>query len=144
MATLEQVTNEIEVSINFLKNGLLREVALDYLTNSKKRIFTDGIKADGSQIGEYSEVTKAIKRKKGRFTSEKVNLRDTETLVNSYVAQPNGVNGYDVGFVSGSSNGVSNTAKIEKLKKQYGDDLLDPSKEELNEIDDLINKLKIF
>lgn len=142
MATLDQVTKEIIADLDNLSNNLVREVALDYQTNSRKRIFTDGIKSDGSQMGTYSPVTKAIKRKKGRFTSDKVNLRDTETLVNSYIVEPTR-NGYEVGFKSGLSGGVSNTEKKKKIEKKYGE-VFEPTNDELDKIDDLIDRLKFF
>lgn len=141
MATLDEVSREITSKIDGFSHDLLREIALDYTTNSKKRIFTDGIKADGKQIGEYSAVTKSIKRKKGRFTSDKVNLRDTETLVNSYIAEPKGTD-YSVGFIAASNQKVTNSAKILKLKKQYGYDLFDASDEEINNVDIIINAAK--
>lgn len=132
MATLDEVTNEINNALTMLKNDVLREVALDVQTKTRKRIFTDGIKSDGNKIGTYSPVTEAIKRKKGRFTSSKVNLRDTETLVNSYIVEPKGKK-YVIGFASASRNGITNTAKIEKLEEQYGSDLFEPTDKEIEE-----------
>lgn len=143
MATLDEVYNDITNGLNTLKNDVLREVALDVQTKTRKRIFTDGIKADGNKIGEYSPVTEAIKRKKGRFTSSKVNLRDTEKLVNSYVVEPKGKK-YVIGFVSASRSGVTNTAKKENLENKYGNDLFEPMEKEIEEAVENVIKLIEF
>lgn len=152
MATLDEVSREITSKIDGFSHDLLREIALDYTTNSKKRIFTDGIKADGKQIGWYKASTIAFKRKKGRFTTRTINLRATETLVNSYLQEPKGTD-YVVGFVAATrmseglgknakSKPVTNTELKEMLEKRYGNDLFDPSQEELDKIDVIINSAK--
>lgn len=151
MASLNEVSKEIVLALNRLETNILREVALDYVTTSKKRIFTDGVKADGKQIGWYKASTIAMKRKKGRFSTRTVNLRDTETLINSYRVEVKSGD-YEVGFVEASrmsgigkdKKSINNTELIVKLKNQYGNDLFDPSQEELDYVDVLINKIKLF
>jgi len=112
------------------------------LSLSRDRIFTKGLNSKGEQIGEYADVSIRKKKDKGRFTSRKVNLRDTETLVNSYIVTRKGKQ-WQIGFTSGSREGdegqsVSNTEVIKKLEEQYGDDLFGATDEELALIPELI------
>lgn len=139
MATAKEVSKELIDDINSLSNEILREVALDTLTRTKKRIFTDGLNSDLEPIGDYTPNTVNIKKKKGRFTSPKVNLRDTETLVNSYVVEPT-KDGYDIGFISASSKGVTNTDKIKKIKEKYGE-VFNTTSDEDKAIDSLIHRM---
>ena len=115
---------------------------VNLLSVSRERIFDKGLNSNGQPIGDYTITTVRIKKDKGRFTSRKVNLRDTETLVNSYIVTRKGKQ-WQIGFTSGSREGdegqsVSNTEVIKKLEEQYGDDLFGATDEELALIPELI------
>ena len=120
MATLESVSKEIKRQLA-ATSGIGRAVASDLLTLTKIRIFEDGKATDGSEIGTYTANTIAIKKKKGRFTSSKVNLRDTGKLASSYIFSTKGKNEFVLGFAQVSrSGGETNTSIIKKLEEQYG------------------------
>ncbi len=135
MATLKNVSKEIIDQLK-LTSQIGRIVGSDLFTLTKVRIFDDGIASDGNPIGTYSPVTVSIKKSKGRFTSKDVNLRDTETLANSYTFKGEG-DSTEVGFRSATKNGVSNTEKIKKIEEKYGDVFALTANEE-GEIDNII------
>ena len=109
MATLKAVTAEISRDLHGFTDEVARKVGSDLYSLTLDRIFTKGIAADGAKIGTYAESTVSLKKSEGRFTSKQVNLRDTETLVNSYRFQTNG-NKVELGFIDRSKDGV----KIQK------------------------------
>ena len=136
VATLKNVSEDILKQLA-LTSQVGRVVGSDLFTLTKKRIFTDGIASDGASIGTYSPVTVSIKKSKGRFTSKEVNLRDTETLANSYTFEGKG-DSAEIGFRGATKNGVSNAEKIKKIEQRYGDVFGLTSKEE-GEIDNIID-----
>lgn len=136
MATLKAVSKEITSDLIKFSDQVARKVGSDLHSITLDRIFTKGIAADGAKIGTYAPATISIKKSKGRFTSTTVNLRDTETLANSYSFSSKGAVA-DLGFRNATKNGVSNTEKIKKLEDKYGD-VFGLTKGEESEIDEII------
>jgi hypothetical protein len=120
MATLEKVTEELLNDLQKFSSQVARKIGSDLHTITLDRIFTEGIASNGQKIGTYSPGTISIKKKKGRFTSKQVNLRDTETLVNSYKFETKG-DLVELGFIKKEKDGVSNSKKVKDLKEKYGD-----------------------
>lgn len=138
MATLESVSKDILRGLNVIDSQVGRVVASDLLTLSRVRIFDDGINSSGSKIGDYTPVTISIKKSKGRFTSSKVNLRNTGKLANSYIFSQKKKNEFVLGFANISrGDGKTNTELIEKIETQYGAVFALTSKE-AGEIDNII------
>lgn len=120
MATLEKVSNDIKNQLT-ITSQIGRAVASDLLTLTRIRIFDKGIATDGSEIGTYSNVTVSIKKKKGRFTSTSVNLRDTGKLANSYVFSQKNKDKFVLGFAAISrGDGKTNDELVTKIETQYG------------------------
>jgi len=124
MATLKAVSDEILRDLS-KTDKLPRFLGAALQSETLDRIFTDGIKTDGSKIGEYSIFTIALKKNEGKFTSSSVNLRNSDTLANSYIFDVS-TNRLELGFTSNSrtdNNGdtVTNEALIPKLEEQYGE-----------------------
>ena len=136
MATLKSVSDEILSDLNSFSSQVARKVGSDLHSIILDRVFTRGIATDGAKIGTYTPTTISIKKSKGRFTSKNVNLRDTDTLANSYTFSTKG-DAVDLGFRSASRGGVSNSDKIEKLESQYGE-LFGLTNNEVSEIDGII------
>ena len=144
MATMKQVSTEIMNDLNKLSvNGAVwRFIGANMLSLSRERIFDEGKNSEGKQIGDYSEFTIRKKKDDGRFTSRKVNLRNTDTLANSYIVSFDN-KGFKLGFTSASrpsddGGSINNTKLIEKLEAQYGDDLFGATDDELDLIDELV------
>lgn len=136
MATMQQVSEEILAGI-VQTQQIPRIVAANLHTLTLDRIFTKGINSAGSQIGTYTPFTIRKKKEKGRFTSNKVNLRDTEQFVNAYVFGCSG-NSCVLGFAStGRNDGETNARIKKKLETQYGP-IFDLTKQEEAEIDEII------
>jgi len=143
VATLESVSKDIEKTLK-LTEGVGRALGSDLFTLTKERIFDDGIATDGAKIGVYTPYTISLKKAKGRFTSKNVNLRDTETLANSYTFQGKG-KGAELGFRAANKNGVSNDEKIKKIEEKYGDvfGLTSNEESQISDIvDDYIDRIK--
>lgn len=123
MASLKDVSNEILSELSSVTQ-LPRFIGAAIHSETLDRIFTEGKKSDDSGLGIYALKTIEIKKAEGRFTSNKVNLRHTETLVKSWIWTFEN-NEAKIGFSSGSrsSDGktVSNTELIKKLEDQYGE-----------------------
>jgi len=140
MATLKEVSKEIMNDLERLgKNSQLsRFVASNLHTLTLDRIFTQGKSGSGSSIGSYASGTIKKKKKEGRFTSNKVNLRNTEQLVGSYIFNcSNGV--CELGFAAISRNDKTTNTEVKKsLERQYGDDLFNLTSQEEKEVDNLI------
>ena len=137
MATLEKVSNDIKAQLS-MTSGIGRAVASDLLTLTRIRIFDKGIATDGTEIGTYSNVTVSIKKAKGRFTSSKVNLRDTGKLANSYSFSPKGKDKWVIGFASISrGDGKTNAELVTKIEEQYGQ-VFQLTRDEAQEIDNII------
>ena len=134
MATLKQATDEIIDDLS-KTDKLPRFIGAALHSETLDRIFTNGIASDGAKIGTYDPKTISLKKSKGRFTSTSVNLRDTDTLANSYTFTTKGKI-VELGFRGVSKNGVSNTEKINNLESQYGS-LFCLTKSEDKLIDDL-------
>lgn len=121
MATLEDVRKELKGSLSHLESpAFLRQAASQAFTDSNKRIFVDGIKSNGSPIGQYAESTKKRKRKKFGNVS-KINLRDTETLVKSYLFEERSKTKFVLGFADVSRKGIRNSELWDILEENYGD-----------------------
>ena len=119
MATLESVSKEIKRQLA-LTSKIGRAVASDLHTLTRIRIFEDGKATNGKPLGTYKESTIKRKKRKGRFTSSKVNLRDTEKLANSYIFSTKGKNDYVLGFAEISRPRTPNSKIIKYLEEQYG------------------------
>lgn len=141
MATLKAVTKEIIGDLEKTQK-LARFIGAALHAETFERIFNDGIGSDGASLGNYSIYTIAAKKDQGNFTSTKVNLRNTDTLANSWSWNASN-NNLEIGFLSGSRSGdggksVTNTDLIPKLENQYGEIFALTSKEN-KLIDDLTN-----
>lgn len=135
MATLKEAINEIEKGLSEI-DGLARFVGTSIHSETLDRIFTKGIASDGSSIGEYAESTISLKKKEGRFTSKKVNLRDSEKLVGSYIFNFKG-NVVLLGFREISrGDGTTNKKIVDSLEGRYGD-IFSLTSEENKLIDEL-------
>lgn len=137
MATLKQVTVELLKDLEKF-NKLPRFLQANLYAKTKDRIFTDGIKADSSKIGEYALKTEEYKKKKGRFTSSTINLRDTNTLARSYTYDFTNKS-VEFGFSAATRNyGVTNEELVGYLEEKYGD-IFGLTKEEEDLIDTLVD-----
>jgi hypothetical protein len=135
--TLRQASDDILKGL-MLTSMVARKVASDLHTLSFDRIFTQGLNASGSQIGTYTPFTIRKKKEKGRFTSSKVNLRDTDKLANSYLFHCTSNTNCNIGFANISrGDGKTNSELKVKLENQYGDIFGLTAKEE-GEIDEII------
>ena len=120
MATMKQVSNDI---ISDLKkfDKLPRFIGASLHSETFERIFTKGIKTDGTEAGNYTPYTISLKKESNHFTSTKVNFRNTDQLANSYIFEPK-KDEVLIGFESISRNdGTTNDAIVKKLEKQYGE-----------------------
>tara|TARA_R110002096_G_scaffold230377_2_gene420020 strand:- start:553 stop:1005 length:453 start_codon:yes stop_codon:yes gene_type:complete len=141
MATLKAVSEEILRDLSKI-DGLPRAIGAALQSETLDRIFTDGVASDGSQIGEYSIYTIALKKEDGRFTSDNVNLRNTDTLANSWTFQAN-KNSVELGFLSGSRTDkktgltATNTQVIKNIEDRYGKDIFQLTSGEINLVEDL-------
>lgn len=145
MATLKQVSDEILRDLSKF-NRIGRFIAVPLHSETLDRIFTKGIASDGSALGNYAPKTISLKKSKGRFTSNKVNLRNTDQLANSYIAEIR-KNEILLGFRKVIRNDeTTNTKVIENLEKQYKKDIFGLTTKELKLVDDLIEDFtdKIF
>jgi hypothetical protein len=142
MATLKSVSKEILEDLSKI-DKLPRFVGAALHSETLDRIFTRGIASDGGKIGEYSIYTIALKKDEGKFTSSDVNLRNTDTLANSYLFDV-GNDNVEIGFVSGSrtdnktGKAVTNEELVPKLENQYGD-IFGLTSSELKLVEDLTN-----
>jgi len=134
MATLKQVSNEIIGDLSKI-DKLPRFIGAALQSEMLDRIFTKGKASDGSKIGEYSIFTIALKKNEGKFTSKDVNLRNTDTLANSYIFDATN-KGVELGFTGGSRTDnktgetVINADLVPKLEEKYGDIFALTSEEE--------------
>lgn len=136
MATLKSVSEEILADLA-KTSQVGRFLGANLHTLTLDRIFTKGIASNGSPLGTYTPVTISIKKRKGRFTSSKVNLRDTGKLANSYIFSTKG-SVVDIGFTEVSrGDGNTNKELKNKLEEQYGD-IFDLTSQEEGEIDGII------
>jgi len=130
---------EIRNQLRQLKDPskLLLNIATQYKGDSQHRIFTEGRKSSGASIGTYSAATKRTKQRKGRFSSNKINLRDTEDLVGAYAVQVKNKKKVVVGFEELRKDG-SNAKLVDVLEDRYGD-IFSPTSEEDKNIDKLLD-----
>ena len=121
--TIREVKTEVQKLMFQLDSpSILQKMVLAGFTDSKKRIFTDGKKTDETPIGTYADSTKKRKEKKGRLTSSKINLRDTETLTDSYFAEARTKDKWVTGFANVSREGkLDNGQLVDVLEEKYGD-----------------------
>lgn len=134
MASLKEVTKQVYKDLSKV-DKLPRFIGAALHSETLDRIFTKGIGASGSPLGIYAMKTREIKREKGRYSGPNVNLRDTDTLANSYTWNALGKTA-EIGFANATRNGVTNTKLIPKLEKQYGD-IFGLTKKEEKLVDDL-------
>lgn len=119
MATLKSVSKDILKQLG-QTTQVGRAVASDLLTLTRVRIFEDGKNSKGSNIGEYTPATVSIKKSTGRFTSNKVNLRDTGKLANSYILSCK-KNKCELGFAAISrGDGKTNDQLVKEIEQKYG------------------------
>ena len=140
MADFNQIRREIETGLRKIENPtkLMLALATQQRSDSLQRIFTDGIQTDGGTIGTYKPATIRIKKKQGRFTSSKINLRDTEQLVNAYAIEVVGKKKSLVGFTELRREG-SNAAIVDDLEDQFGV-IFAPTEQELLRQDLIIDQ----
>ena len=142
MATLKAVSEEILADLS-KTDKLPRFIGAALQSETLDRIFTKGIATDGSSIGDYSIYTIANKKANGSFTSGSVNLRNTDTLANSYTFDVSN-NRVEIGFLEGSRTD-KNTGKtstndevLKSIEDRYGE-IFGLTTSELKLIDDLTN-----
>jgi hypothetical protein len=146
MASLQSVSNDIMKNLASI-SGIPRFIGAALHSETLDRIFTEGKGEDDTGLGIYALKTIQIKKAEGKFTSNKVNLRHTGTLSNSWTWSATN-DSVEFGFRAGSRTGdegvVTNSELIPKLEKQYGDIFGLTSKEEklIGDLtDDFINDL---
>lgn len=143
MATLKEVEREIRSDIkkfvSVAQNRLTGAVSVQLHGDILSRVFTSGVTSSGAPIGTYSPSTVRIKKSKGRFTSKRINLRNTDTLAGSFITLPTS-SGYGIGFadVKRPDSNVRNGELAAELEERYGD-LFDPTQGELKRIDKIID-----
>lgn len=139
MATLQQVRDEIRVDLDFLRKDIkfLLTLAQQAFADSKDRIFSQGLKSDSAGIGTYADSTARSKKRRGRFTSDRINLRETEKLVDSYKVEPSGKD-VVLGFEE-IGRRTSNSKLVDILENRYGD-IFGLTDQELSNIDLLIDQ----
>lgn len=146
MATIAEWERELNRDIQELRDSraqqLLGRLSQQAFTDSRDRVFTDGIKSDGSPIGTYAESTEQSKRRRGRFTSNRINLRETEKLVNSYRQEQVG-NTFVLGFEEIDRDGISNEELVDIIEDKYGA-VFQLSGDEEDRLDEIINDFEVF
>lgn len=146
MATIDQWVEELVSDIQELRsskaNKLLGRLAQQGFADSKQRVFTDGIKSDGTPIGTYAESTEQSKKRRGRFSSSRINLRETEKLVDSYRHEQKGSQ-FILGFEEVDRDGITNAELVDILEDKYGA-VFQLSGEEENRLDEIIDQFEVF
>jgi len=141
MATLESVRKDLEREIREINTtglvGLLGRMANQAHRSSLNRIFTDGIKSDGSAIGSPKPSTVKFKKKTGRPTV-KLTLRQTDTLAGSYTFERNG-KFFQLGFVDVNRADGGDNGDIARFNEARFGKIFDLTKKELDELDIIIN-----
>ena len=148
MATIEEWANDLSGDIQrFVSTGankVLLRMGQQAFADSKVRIFTDGIKSNGSPIGTYAASTIKQKEREGRFTSSRINLRDTENLVNSYAVEPEGNNRVVLGFIEvRRPDGITNAELVDITEKNYGS-IYTLTDKEIERTDQILENVEIF
>jgi hypothetical protein len=140
MATMKEVSSEIISDLTKLEK-LTGAVALDIFGETRDRIFPSSggsIGSNGQNLGTYSKTTISLKKENNHFSTNQVNLQDTETLLRSYTFSHKQGGEVVFGFASASRKaGETNLKIMKKLEKQYGE-IFGFTKKELVLIDDLI------
>ncbi len=146
MPTAEQTIREIQTGLRNLKDPskLLLTLATQQRSDSKQRIFTDGQSSFGGAIGTYKPSTIKAKKRKGRFTSNKINLRNTEQLVDAYEIEVKSKNRVVLGFAELRDKG-SNSKIVDFLEDRFGI-IFAPTEKELQRQDIIIDQFteKLF
>ena len=145
--TLKQFEKEVTIAVKDLNsegfNRLLGQIANRSFQSSFGRIFTDGKDSKGGRIGRYAKSTVKHKRATGRQTSV-VNLRQTDTLAGSYTNERRNNKEYALGFLNINRKGATNAEIAEFNEKHFNKDIFDLTKQELDDIDTIINNFEIF
>lgn len=139
MATAEQTIREIQTELRKIADPskLLLTLATQQRSSSKTRIFTDGETSFGGPIGTYKDSTIKSKKRKGRFTSSKINLRDTEQLADAYQIEVRGKKRVVLGFSETRDKG-SNSEIVDSLEDRFGI-IFAPTEQEFQEQDLIID-----
>jgi len=140
MASFKEVSLDIKKSLKELgdSDALLRNLGATLHTLTLDRIFTEGKKSDGGGIGTYKASTIKSKKKKNRFTSNKINLRNTEDLAGDYIFTVD-IGVLELGFAgTNRKDGGDNSEIREWLEKKFGDIFAMTSQEE-EDVDNIIN-----
>ena len=106
---IEEITNEKET----------QDFLIDVLQD---QLFDTGEDGNGLSLGEYSDVTVQIKRRKGQPV-DRITLKDTGDFYKSYF-----ITAFEGGFVIDADGQKSPT---DNLFVRYGDDILLPNDESL-------------
>ncbi len=128
----------------YVNDKLLRTLAVNAAVLTKNRIHKDGEKADGTQIGEYSNSYMKIRAKNNRDKSRKVILSLTRQMESDYAptaeqAPIKTSTGWGLGFKN-----PLNANKAKWMEEKYGDiyQLQEDEKQALRKIaDKFINDL---
>lgn len=97
---IDALINSLEAKLNdATKQFIALEVATALLGPVKARIHNDGLAADGSEIGTYSNAyLKERIRKYNRTSDAKVILSLTRQMENDFTVQAVGSNSYGLGY----------------------------------------------
>ena len=88
----------------------------------KQRIFTEGVKSDGAQIGTYSASYFRERLKKGRESGRNVVLRFTDKLANDTIVEKLDSNNWAIGIRGAAGGGglVTSNFKAEVNEDRFG------------------------
>lgn len=141
-SNIKQISDGLQKKLSALKNQepVIRKIAVHLRSENDVRVFANGQKADGSQIGTYSasylrsRVRGTSSPKKTKFTSDpKVILRNEGLLKEDFkLIAIRG--GWGVGFSTARSAEL-----VPKLEKQYGNNIWGISAKDEKDIDELLN-----
>ena len=117
---LEEITNQSDTQEFLIK--VLQD-----------QLFETGADGNGDSLGKYSFLTVQIKKTKGQPT-DRITLVDTGDFYESYF-----IDAFKGGFIIDANGEKDDTNLFEK----YGDDILKPDEETLEEISDFY-KIKLY
>lgn len=141
-SNISQVSDRLQAKLNSLSDpNILRKVAVHLRSTNDKRVFDDGVKADGSPIGVYSTSYMTTRKKKGFTSSTRVILR-FDGLLKEDLKVIALSDGWGVGFTTPRSAEI-----IPHLEEKYGTKIWGISAQDSKDIDQLLdnelrNKLK--
>lgn len=121
-SNIQQVSERIQKKLNSLNDpNILREIAVVLRSSNQIRVFTDGRKADGSDIGTYSDayLVRRVKgtssKKRTRFTSDSTVILRNEGLLEADLKVVPISGGWAVAFTTDRSSEL-----VPILEERYG------------------------